>query len=102
MEGFGSHAQCFGKRLRSYRQDHEFLDIHVVISMCSAVEDIHHRYRQHLGIDTAKIIVERQFKFHGRRFGNSHGNAKNRIRSQFFFVGSPVERQHGAINDHLL
>src|SRR5699024_1956653 len=45
VEDFGSHSQRFSEGLSSYRHYHEFLYIHRVVGMRTAVEDVHHRSR---------------------------------------------------------
>ena len=101
MEGFRTHAQGLGKGFGAGRQDHELLDVDVVVRMGAAVEDVHHRHGQNLGVDAAQVVVERHLHFHGRGLGNGHGHAEDGVGAQFFLVGGVVKCQHGAVDEHL-
>ena len=75
MVNFYVHAQAFAEVSGAHRHDHKFLDIHVVIRMLAAVQDIHHGNRQFVRIGTAQILVQRQSYIVGRCLGNCHGYA---------------------------
>ncbi len=77
MVNFHVHAKAFAEALRSYRHDHEFLDVNVVVRMGAAVEDVHHGNRQFMGIGAAQILIQRQAYIVGCRFGNCHGYTQN-------------------------
>ena len=49
VEDLGAHAQRLGERSRADRHDHELLDVDRVVGMGAAVDDVHHRHRQHAG-----------------------------------------------------
>ena len=60
MEGLRAHADGFLHTLGADRHNHEFLEVHRGIRMAAAIQYVHHRHRQGLGIDAAQIAVQRQ------------------------------------------
>ncbi len=60
VENFSAHAQGLFKGVGPGRHDHEFLDIDIVVGVLAAINDVHHRQRQFLGIGAAEILVEGQ------------------------------------------
>ena len=46
VEDLDARAQRFGEARQADRQDHEFLQVDVVVGMRAAVDDVHHRHRQ--------------------------------------------------------
>ena len=59
--------------------------------MGAAVEDIHHRDGQDMGIDTADIAVEGQSNSLCSSFGNSQRGAQDGIGAQFGFIGGAIQ-----------
>ncbi len=102
VEHLGTPAQRVGKALRPHRHHHELLEVHVVIRMRAAVEDVHHRRRQDACIYATQIAVERHAKRLGSRTRTGHRNSQNGIRAQPALVFRPVERQHGRIDQSLI
>ena len=47
VEHLDAHAEAFGKGVGADRHDHELLRVDVVRRVRAAVEDVHHRHRQH-------------------------------------------------------
>ena len=60
VEDLDAPAQRFGERFRADGHDHEFLEVHVVVGVGAAVEDVHHRRGQNIGAGAAEIAIERQ------------------------------------------
>ena len=56
----GAHAQRLGERRRAARDDHELLEVDVVVGVHAAVEHVHHRHRQHVRRRAAEVAVQRQ------------------------------------------
>ena len=48
VEDLGAGPQRFGKRRRAERHDHELLQVDAAVRMRTAVQDVHHRRRQHV------------------------------------------------------
>ncbi|MBU1674157.1 hypothetical protein KKA85_00075, partial [bacterium] len=53
VEHLGAHLQRLGERLSAGGHDHELLDVHVVVGVRAAVEDVHHGHGQGAGGDAA-------------------------------------------------
>ena len=79
VENLGSAAQRLGKGRRADRHHHEFLEVDAVVGVHPAVEDVHHRHRQQVGIDPADIAVERQATRVRRRLRRRQADAEDRI-----------------------
>jgi len=60
VENFRADADRFRARRTADRHDHEFLDVDRIVGMRPAIDDVHHRNRQHVRTRTADIAVERQ------------------------------------------
>ncbi len=58
MKGFGSHAQSLLETHGAYRRNHELLDVDVVVGVLAPVQDVHHRHRQYVGVDSPKVLIE--------------------------------------------
>ena len=56
----GAPAQRLGEGRRADRGDHELLDVDVGVGVRAAVEDVHHRHRQHVGVRAADVAEQRQ------------------------------------------
>ena len=65
--GLGAPAQRLGEGRRADRHDHELLEVDVVVGVRAAVEDVHHRHGQHVGVDAADVAVERAGRARRRR-----------------------------------
>jgi len=98
VERLGGRAQSLPETRRAHRHDHELLDVHIVVGMLPAVEDVHHGNRNVPGHDPAEVPVKRDFKNRRRRLGASHRHAQDGVRAQFPLVGRPVETDHGKID----
>src|SRR5262249_30223631 len=77
VEYFHTPAQRFRERLRTDRHDHELLKIHVVVGVCTPIQDVHHRDWQYLGTYTSQIPVEWELIFGCGCPGDSHRNGKH-------------------------
>ncbi len=60
VEDLGSHAQAVPERARADRDDHELLEVDLVVGVRAAVEHVHHRHRQHVGRLAAEVAPQRQ------------------------------------------
>ena len=69
--------------------------------MRAAVEDVHHRHRQQVGVGAADVAVERQPGRLGRRLGHGQRDAEDRVGAEVGLVGRAVELVHGLV-DHAL
>ena len=70
--------------------------------MGTAVDDIGHGHGKHLGVGTAKVVVQRLPKSCRSCLGVGHGDGKNGIGAELGLCGGVVEGQHGAIDRELV
>ena len=59
--------------------------------MGAAVEDVHHRHGQGLGVDAADVVVEGQVQRGGRGLGAGEGDAEDGVGAQAGLIGGAVE-----------
>ena len=71
MEGLGACTEGIAEIVEAGRNDHELLDVQVVVGVRAAVDHVHHRYRQGASAGTAEILEERQAGRFGRGSRNS-------------------------------
>ena len=101
MEDFGAHAQAVGKRVRADGHDHEFLNVQVVGGVSAAVDDVHHGNGQHLGVDAADVLVQRQGQGFGGGAGRGERHAEHGVGAEAGLVVRAVQIQHGVVHLHL-
>ena len=66
--------------------------------MHAAIDDVHHRHRQGVGLDAADIAIERQVGGIGRRLGHGQRHAQDGIGAQPRLVGGAVQLDHGEVD----
>ncbi len=101
MKDFRAHTQGFRKARCRYRLDHELLNVHVIISMLTAIEDIHHGHWQRHRTATRElsdVLIKRFFGRQGGRFGRREGNREDSVRTKFCFVVRAICLNHPTIN----
>ena len=101
VEGFRAHADGFLHALGADRHDHEFLEIHRGIRVAAAVQYVHHRHRQGLGIDAAQIAVQRQAVYVRSRMSHSQRNAQDGVGAVLGLVLGAVRFDQGLVNGGL-
>src|SRR5262249_46659024 len=101
VEHLGAHAERLTEGPRSKGHDHELLEVEVVVGVLAAVEDIHERHGQVLGVAAAQVAVQRQLDRHGGRMGYGQGNAQHRVGAELVLVGSAVDLDQGAVDVRL-
>jgi hypothetical protein len=84
------------------RQDHEFLHVDGVIGVGAAIDDVHHRHRQDVGVGAADIAIKRQFARLRGGLGNRQRDAEDGIGAEARLVGRAVEFDQGAIDANLI
>ena len=98
----GPPAQRLGEGGGADRGDHELLDVHVVIGVRAAVEDVHHRDGQHVGVRAAKVAEQRQAAGIRSGPGDGHADADDGVRAQPRLVRRPVQVDHGLVDQALV
>ena len=95
MKDFRAVAKRFAKSRRAFRHDHEFLEIDRRIGMRAAVEDVHHRHRQHLRVRSRRDNERAAGRSAvGRGMRDGERNAEECVRAEFLFVRRAVELDH--------
>jgi hypothetical protein len=77
--GLGAPAQRLGERGGADRHDHELLEVDVVVGVLAAVEHVHHRHRQHVGVGAADVAVQRQAELVGGGLGHGERDAEDGV-----------------------
>ena len=99
---FSAHSQRVCPAARAVGHDHELLNVHGVVRVLAAVEDVHHRNRQVLGVGSAEVAIERQSERLRRCLRAGKAHAQNRVRAELAFVRGAVEVDHRAVDRGLL
>ena len=58
MKNLRPGAKCFRKRFRADRHNHKFLKIHIIVGVCAAVDNVHHRNGQSFRVYAADITIQ--------------------------------------------
>ena len=98
----GTHAKTFAERGSAHRTDHELLESDRSVRMRTAVDDVHHRHGQRLGIHTADVAVERQTEIVGGSAGYGQRNTQDGVGAQLRFGRRTVQRDHRLVDAHLI
>ena len=101
MEDFGSIADGFFEGRRALGHDHEFLEVDRRIGVGPAVDDVHHRDGEDLGVGAAEVFIKREVQAGGGGFGDGEADTEDGVGAEIGFVGGPVEAEHDAV-EHVL
>ena len=95
-------AQRLGEGRRADRGDHELLDVHVVIGVRAAVQDVHHRDGQHVRVRPAEVTEQGQAAGVRGGPGDGHADADDRVRAQPRLVRRPVQVDQRLVDQPLV
>ncbi len=95
VEDLGAAAEGLGEALGPEGDDHELLDVDVVVGVRAAVEDVHQGDGQDPGVDAAEVAVERQARGDGGGLGGGEADAEDRVGAELPLVLGAVERRSG-------
>ena len=98
----GAPTQALGKARSTHGHDHELLEVNVVVGMHAAVEDVHHRRGQQVGVDTAQVLVQRQARRLGSGAGDGQRHAQDGIGAELGLVGGSVRGDQRGIDGALI
>ena len=84
-------AQRLGEGGRADRRDHELLDVDVAVGVRAAVEDVHHRDREQVGVGPADVAEQREVGRVGGGAGDGERDAEDRVGAEARLVGGAVE-----------
>ena len=93
VENLAAGAERFGKGRHAFRHDHELLEIDRRIGVRAAVDDVHHRHREHLGVRSAEIFEERNAELRGGRLRVGERDGEDGVGAELGFVRRAVERR---------
>ena len=97
VEDLGAAAQSLAEGGSGDRHDHKLLNLHVVGGVGAAVENVHHRHGQLLGVDTADIVVQAGPQALSGSLGTGQRGAEDGVGPQAALVGGAVQ-----VNEHLV
>ena len=98
----GAPAQRLAERLGADRGDHELLDVDVGVGVAAAVEDVHHRHGQDVGVGAAEVAEQRQAGRLGSGLGHRERDAEDGVGAELALVVGAVEAEHHAVDEALL
>ena len=102
MKDLGAAAKRFAESRQTGRDNHEFLDVEVVVGMSAAVHNVHHRNGQRKAVDAAEITIQRKSAFFSSCACYRQGNSQNGVGAEAGLIRGAVELDHGAVNFRLL
>ena len=102
MKNFGTHSDCITKSRSTNRHNHKFLKIDRIIGMRTTIDNIHHRNRQSVGINTTHITIKILTGFLSSSISHSQRNTQNSIGTQIRFIRSSIQFNHSVINRNLI
>ncbi len=80
------------------RNDHELLEVDRVVGMGAAIDDVHHRNRQDMGVRTADIAVQRQTGGLGGSLGDGERHAEDGVGAEARLVRRTIELDHQVVD----
>ena len=98
----GAPAQALGKARSTHGHDHELLEVNVVVGMHAAVENVHHRCGQQVGVDAAQVLVQRQARRLGSGAGDGQRHAQDGVGAELGLVGGTVRGNQRGIDGTLV
>src|SRR5699024_11352435 len=78
------------------------LDVDVGVRVGAAVEDVHHRHRQDVGVGPADVLVQRHAGGVGGGAGHGQGHTEDGVGSDGALVRGAVELDHRGVDVPLL
>ena len=102
VEDLRAPAQAVRESLGAHRHHHEFLNVNLVVSVRSAVQDVHHGNGQRSCIHPTDVAV--QGVAQAIRSGTRHceAHAEDGVGAQVAFVLRAVHFEHGLVNETLV
>ena len=102
VEHLGAHADSLLERGGTHGTDHELLECDRGVRVRTAVDDVHHRDGQRLGVRAADIAVERHAEIVGSGTCNGQRHAEDGVCAELRLGRRTVERDHGLVDTHLV
>ncbi len=102
LEDLGAAAQRLAKARHTDGQNHELLQIDVVVGVGAAVENVHQRHRQHTGRRTAEVSVQRHTSVFCGGMRCRHGHGEHGIGAQATLGRRAVEVDQELVEARLI
>ena len=98
LEHLGAPTQALGEAGSAHGHHHELLGIHGGVSVCAAVEDVHHGHGQTVGVHAAQEAVQGQTEGGSGGPGSGDGHGQDGVGAQVALVLGAVGLQHGGVH----
>ena len=102
VEHLGAHADSLLEGGGTHGTDHELLERDRSVRVRTAVDDVHHRNGQRLGVCSADIAIKRHAEVVGGSAGHGQRHAENGVSTQLRLGLRAVEGYHGLVDAHLI
>ena len=102
VEGLGPGAQRVREAGEAVRDDHELLEVDLVVGVRAAVQDVHEGHGQRARVDAADVAVERQAGGLGRGLGDRQRDGQDRVRAELRLELGAVEVDHQPVDERLV
>jgi hypothetical protein len=102
VEGLDPGPQGVGEGAEAHRHDHELLEVHGVVSVGAAVEDVHHGHGQLTRAAATEVLVQRQARGLGRGVSGGQGHGEDGVGAHVGLVVRAVALEHGLIDTQLI
>jgi hypothetical protein len=102
VENFGGHAHGLTEAVGADGHYHELLEIHRIVGVGSAVDDVGHGNRQQSGVVGAEVFEQGLAEEICCGPGGGQGYAEDGVGAQLALVLGAVELDHGAVYLHLI
>ena len=106
VEDLDADPQALREARRAGRDDHELLEVDRVVGVGAAVEDVHHRHRQHgrlaAAVELGQIAVERLAGVGRGGLRHRQRDAEDRVGAEPALVRGAVELDHRPVQGALL
>ena len=94
--------QALAEGGRAVGDDHELLEVDVVVGVHAAVQHVHHRDGEHVGVDPAEVAVQRQVELVSGGPGDGERHAEDGVRAEPRLRRRPVEVDEREVDQPLV
>ena len=102
VEDLGARPQPLGEGRRAVRDDHELLEVDLVVGVGAAVEHVHHRHRQDPRLLAAEMAPERLPGVGRGGLRDGERDAEDGVRAEPRLVRRAVELDHRVVEAGLV
>ena len=94
VEDFSTHTETFAEAASTNGADHEFLEGDRSVRVRATIDDVHHRYRQHVGIGTTDIAVEGDVEVLSSSLSDSERYTEDSVSTEVALGLRTIESDH--------